>query len=310
LDEGENSVASQNWAKISTFQKFREKLVVRSLFICASISILTTLGIIFLLLEESVQFFRHVSLFEFFGSTNWAPLFEPTSFGVLPLISGTLLIAFGALIFALPLGVGIAIYTSQYAQGWWQKILKPVLEILAGIPSVVYGYFAITQVTPLLQFFFEDVEVFNAASASIVIAIMVLPTIASICDDSLRAVPKTVKDGAYALGARKSEVIIDVVVPSALSGILASFILAFSRAIGETMAVTLAAGGTPNMTLNPFEGVQTMTAYIAQVSLGDVAHGTIEYQSIFAVGLVLFLMTLAMNLLSQFIVKRYARKYE
>jgi phosphate transport system permease protein len=310
LDEGENSVASQNWAKISTFQKFREKLVVRSLFVCASISILTTLGIIFLLLEESVQFFRHVSLFEFFGSTNWAPLFEPTSFGVLPLISGTLLIAFGALIFALPLGVGIAIYTSQYAQGWWQKILKPVLEILAGIPSVVYGYFAITQVTPLLQFFFEDVEVFNAASASIVIAIMVLPTIASICDDSLRAVPKTVKDGAYALGARKSEVIIDVVVPSALSGILASFILAFSRAIGETMAVTLAAGGTPNMTLNPFEGVQTMTAYIAQVSLGDVAHGTIEYQSIFAVGLVLFLMTLAMNLLSQFIVKRYARKYE
>ncbi|WP_141731460.1 phosphate ABC transporter permease subunit PstC [Oligoflexus tunisiensis] len=303
-------MTSQNWAKISNFQKFREKLVVRSLFVCASISILTTVGIIFLLLEESLQFFRHVSLFEFFGSTEWAPLFEPTSFGVLPLISGTLLIAFGALIFALPLGVGIAIYTSQYAQGWWQRILKPVLEILAGIPSVVYGYFAITQVTPMLQFLFDDVEVFNAASASIVIAIMVLPTIASICDDSLRAVPKTVKDGAYALGARKSEVIIDIVVPSALSGILASFILAFSRAIGETMAVTLAAGGTPNMTLNPFEGVQAMTAYIAQVSLGDVAHGTIEYQSIFAVGLVLFLMTLAMNLLSQFIVKRYARKYE
>jgi phosphate transport system permease protein len=185
-----------------------------------------------------------------------------------------------------------------------------VLEILAGIPSVVYGYFAVTQVTPMLQFLFEDVEVFNAASASIVIAIMVLPTIASICDDSLRAVPKAVKDGAYALGARKYEVITNIVVPSALSGILASFILAFSRAIGETMAVTLAAGGTPNMTLNPFEGVQAMTAYIAQVSLGDVPHGTIEYQSIFAVGLVLFMMTMAMNLLSQYIVKRYARKYE
>ncbi len=303
-------MTSRQWAKVSSFQKFREKLVVKSLLVCASISVLTTLGIIFILLEESVQFFRHISLFEFFGSAEWAPLFEPRSFGVLPLISGTMLIAFGALLFALPIGLGIAIYTSQYAQGWWQKILKPVLEILAGIPSVVYGYFAITQITPMLQFLFEDVEVFNAASASIVIAIMVLPTIASICDDSLRAVPKTVKDGAYALGARKSEVIISIVVPSALSGILASFILAFSRAIGETMAVTLAAGGTPNMTLNPFEGVQAMTAYIAQVSLGDVAHGSIEYQSIFAVGLVLFLMTLAMNLLSQFIVKRYARKYE
>ncbi len=303
-------MTSRQWAKVSSFQKFREKLVVKSLLVCASISVLTTLGIIFILLEESAQFFRHISLYEFFGSTEWAPLFEPRSFGVLPLVSGTILIAFGALLFALPIGLGIAIYTSQYAQGWWQKILKPVLEILAGIPSVVYGYFAVTQVTPMLQFLFDDVEVFNAASASIVIAIMVLPTVASICDDSLRAVPKTVKDGAYALGARKSEVIISIVVPSALSGILASFILAFSRAIGETMAVTLAAGGTPNMTLNPFEGVQAMTAYIAQVSLGDVAHGSIEYQSIFAVGLVLFLMTLAMNLLSQFIVKRYARKYE
>ncbi len=303
-------MTSRQWAKVSSFQKFREKLVVKSLLVCASISVLTTLGIIFILLEESAQFFRHISLYEFFGSAEWAPLFEPRSFGVLPLVSGTILIAFGALLFALPIGLGIAIYTSQYAQGWWQKILKPVLEILAGIPSVVYGYFAVTQVTPMLQFLFEDVEVFNAASASIVIAIMVLPTVASICDDSLRAVPKTVKDGAYALGARKSEVIISIVVPSALSGILASFILAFSRAIGETMAVTLAAGGTPNMTLNPFVGVQAMTAYIAQVSLGDVAHGSIEYQSIFAVGLVLFLMTLAMNLLSQFIVKRYARKYE
>jgi phosphate transport system permease protein len=221
-----------------------------------------------------------------------------------------MLIATGALIFALPIGLGIAIYTSQYAQGWWQKVLKPALEILAGIPSVVYGYFAVTHITPLLQLVFDDVEVFNAASASIVIAIMILPTIASICDDSLRAVPEAVKHGAYAMGARKSEVIISIVVPSALSGILASFILAFSRAIGETMAVTLAAGGTPNMTLNPFEGVQAMTAYIAQVSLGDVAHGSIEYQSIFAVGLVLFLMTMVMNLLSQFIVKRYARKYE
>ncbi len=303
-------MTSRNWAKISNYQKWREKLVLKSLFICALISVLTTIGIIFILLEESLQFFTHVSPFEFLGSTQWAPLFEPRHFGVIPLVVGTFLISFGALVVALPVGVGIAIYTAEYAEGWWQKILKPILEILAGIPSVVYGYFAVTSVTPLLQALFDDVEVFNAASASIVIAIMVLPTIASICDDSLRAVPKAVKDGAYALGTRKSEVILHIVLPSALSGILASFILAFSRAIGETMAVTLAAGGTPNMTLNPFQGVQAMTAYIAQVSMGDISHGSIEYQSIFAVGLLLFVMTLAMNLLSQFIVKRYARKYE
>ncbi|MCX6130184.1 MAG: phosphate ABC transporter permease subunit PstC [Proteobacteria bacterium] len=288
----------------------REKLVLRSLLICALVSVLTTVGIVFILLGESFAFFRHVSLFEFFGSTRWAPLFEPRSYGIWPLVTGTLLIAVGALLVALPVGLGIAIYTAEYAKGWWQKILKPMLEILAGIPSVVYGYFALTQVTPLLQAIFPQVEVFNAASASIVIAIMILPTIASICDDSLRAVPKQVRDAAYALGTRKSELVVHIVVPSALSGILASFILAFSRAIGETMAVTLAAGGTPNMTLNPFQGVQAMTSYIAQVSLGDVPHGSIEYQSIFAVGLVLFLMTLAMNLLSQFIVKRFARKYE
>lgn len=303
-------MTSGQWANVSTLQKLREKLVIKSLFVCALVSVLTTIGIVYILLGESLHFFEHISIFEFFGSTEWAPLFEPRHFGILPLIAGTLLISFGALAIALPVGVGIAIYTAEYAEGWWQKVLKPVLEILAGIPSVVYGYFAITQITPVIQFLFNDVEVFNAASASIAMSVMILPTIASICDDSLRAVPKSVKDGAYALGARKSEVITDVVVPSALSGILASFILGFSRAIGETMIVTLAAGGSPSMSFNPFKGAQAMTAYIAQVSLGDVAHGTIEYQSIFAVGLVLFFMTMAMNLLSQFIVKRYARKYE
>lgn len=285
-------------------------MVIRGLAFTAMVSIFTTVGIIFILGEESFQFFSQVSLKEFLFNTHWAPLFEPRSFGIWPLINGTMIIAIGAIIFALPVGLGIAIYTSEYATGWWQKVLKPVLEILAGIPSVVYGFFALTQVTPFLQKIFPNIEVFNALSASIVIAIMILPTIASICDDSLRAIPKTVRDGAYALGTRKSEVTLHIVVPAALSGILASFILAFSRAIGETMAVTLAAGATPQLTANPLVGVQAMTAYIAQVSLGDVAHGTVEYQSIFAVGLVLFLMTLAMNLLSQFIVKRYARKYE
>ncbi len=302
--------SSQRWAGVSAWQQWRERTVLRCLLFCALVSVLTTLGIIFILLNESFSFFSVVSIPEFILGTEWAPLFEPRRFGVLPLICGTLLISLGALIVALPVGLAIAVYTAEYAQGWWQKILKPTLEILAGIPSVVYGYFALTKITPVLQTLYPDTEVFNAASASIVVAIMVLPTIASICDDSIRAIPKTLRDGAYALGARKSEVILQIVLPSALSGILASFILAFSRAIGETMAVTLAAGATPQITMNPFVGVQAMTSYIAQVSMGDVAHGTIEYQSIFAVGLVLFLMTLAMNLLSQFIVKRYARKYE
>lgn len=285
-------------------------MMVRLLAFTAMISIFTTVGIIFILGEESFQFFRHVPLGNFFFNTEWAPLFEPRSFGIWPLINGTLIISVGALFFALPVGLGIAIYTSEYATGWWQKILKPVLEVLAGIPSVVYGFFALTQVTPFLQKIFPEIEVFNALSASIVISIMILPTIASICDDALRAIPKAVRDGAYALGTRKSEVTLHIVVPAALSGILASFILALSRAIGETMAVTLAAGATPQLTINPLVGVQAMTAYIAQVSMGDVPHGTIEYQSIFAVGLVLFVMTLAMNMVSQYIVKRFARKYE
>ncbi len=302
--------SSQRWAGVSAWQQWRERTVLRALFFCALISVLTTLGIIYILVNESVHFFAEVPVLDFVFGTEWAPLFEPRHFGVLPLVCGTLLISLGALVFALPIGLGIAVYTAEYAQGWWQKVLKPILEILAGIPSVVYGYFAITKITPFLQTLYPETEVFNAASASLVIAIMVLPTIASICDDSIRAIPKTLRDGAYALGARKSEVIFQIVLPSALSGILASFILAFSRAIGETMAVTLAAGATPQITANPFVGVQAMTSYIAQVSMGDVAHGTIEYQSIFAVGLMLFLMTLAMNLLSQFIVKRFARKYE
>jgi phosphate transport system permease protein len=302
--------SSQRWAGVSAWQQWRERTVLRSLLFCALVSILTTLGIIFILVNESISFFSVVSPAEFLLGTTWTPLFEPRSFGVLPLICGTLLISLGALLFALPIGLGIAVYTAEYAQGWWQKVLKPTLEVLAGIPSVVYGYFALTKITPALQTLYPETEVFNAASASIVVAIMVLPTIASICDDSIRAIPKALRDGAYALGARKSEVIFQIVLPSALSGILASFILAFSRAIGETMAVTLAAGATPQITMNPFVGVQAMTSYIAQVSMGDVAHGTIEYQSIFAVGLVLFLMTLAMNLLSQYIVKRFARKYE
>lgn len=303
-------MSSQLWIKNRPLQKLREGIMTKVLLLCALVSILTTLGINGVLIYESLQFFKDVSLFEFLFSAEWAPLFEPRHFGVLPLVSGTLLVAFGALVVALPLGIAISIFLSEYANSKVRSFLKPVLEILAGVPSVVYGYFALTTVTPFLQSIFDEVEVFNAASASIVVGIMILPTIASICDDSLAAVPKALREGAFALGAKKFEVVTQVVVPSALSGILASFILGFSRAIGETMAVTLAAGATPQMTLNPFLGIQTMTAYIAQVSLGDTPHGSIEYQSIFAVGLLLFAITLGMNLISQYIVKTFSRKYD
>lgn len=298
------------WVKNRRLQKFNEGLVTKILLFCAFVSVLTTVGINLILFLESFHFFQEISIFEFLFTSHWAPLFEPRHFGVLPLITGTLLVAFGALLVALPLGLGIAIFLSEYASPLVRSIIKPILEILAGIPSVVYGYFALTTITPFLRDVFPGVEVFNAASASIVVGVMVLPTVASICDDSLNAVPKALREGAFALGARKFEVVSQVVLPSAISGILASFILAFSRAIGETMAVTLAAGATPQVTLNPFDSIQTMTAYIAQVSLGDTPHGSIEYKSIFAVGLVLFIMTLAMNLVSQYIVKTFARRYE
>lgn len=298
------------WIKKKRMQILQERAVKFALLICACVSIITTVGINAVLMFESAAFFKSISPLEFLFTSQWAPLFDPRHFGVIPLVTGTLLVAFGSLLVALPLGVGIAIYLSEYASPRGRSLLKPVLEILAGIPSVVYGFFALTTVTPTLQLIFPEVEVFNAASASIVVGIMILPTIASICDDAISSIPRSTREGAYALGARKFEVIISVVIPSALSGILASFILAFSRAIGETMAVTLAAGATPQVTFNPFVGIQTMTAYIAQVSLGDTPHGSIEYQSIFAVGLLLFLITLAMNLLSQFLVRMFSQEYE
>ena len=287
-----------------------EKLVTTALLFCALVSIITTFGIIYVLISEGLVFFRHESLFGFLTGTVWTPLFEPRSFGVLPLVYGTVMVAAGACFVAVPLGLGIAVFLSEYAPPGLRRLLKPVIELLAGIPSVVFGYFALTTITPTLRAILPGVEVFNAASASIVIGIMVLPLIASLCDDVLRSVPDSLRNGGYALGATKLEVIRDILFPAALSGILASFILAFSRAIGETMAVTLAAGSTPQITLNPFDSIQTMTAYIAQTSMGDTPHGTIEYQSIFAVGIVLFFMTLAMNLLSFFIVKKFRRKYE
>ncbi|MEJ2483176.1 MAG: phosphate ABC transporter permease subunit PstC, partial [Gemmatimonadota bacterium] len=280
------------------------------LFLCGLVSILTTVGIVVVLVTESAGFFREVPLLEFLTGTRWSPLFADQHFGILPLLNGTLLIALGAMVIALPIGLTSAIYLSEYASLKVRGVIKPVLEVLAGIPTVVYGYFALTFVTPIIRAVFPQTGIFNAASGAIVVGIMIIPMVASLSEDALNAVPQALREAAYGLGATKFEVSTKVVVPAALSGIVASFILAISRAIGETMAVTLAAGATPKMTLNFLESVQTMTAYIVQISLGETPHGTLEYSTIFAVGLVLFLITLGMNLFSQRITRKFREVYE
>jgi phosphate transport system permease protein len=289
---------------------WREGSIGGVLLFCTLISVMTTIGVIVVLGSQSWTFFREVPLNEFLFGTRWTPLLEPRSFGVLPLVAGTMLIVVGAAFVALPLGLGSAIYMSEYASQKTRNWLKPILEILAGIPTVVYGYFALTFITPILKAIIPQTQIFNAASGSIVVGIMVLPMVASLCDDALRAVPNSLREGGFALGATRMEVSTRVVLPGALSGVLASFILAASRAIGETMAVTLAAGATPKLTLNPLESIQTMTAYIVQVSLGDTPQGTIEYQTIFAVGALLFVITLGMNLLGQRVLHRFQETYE
>lgn len=287
-----------------------EGLIHFSLFLCASISVLVTVGIVFVLLYESVQFFFEVSIVEFLTGTRWTPLLKPQHFGILPLMCGTMLVAGGAALVAVPIGLGTAIYLSEYASPRFRDIVKPMLEILAGIPSVVYGYLAIVFVSPIIRYLFPSAGVFNAASACIVVGIMILPMIISLSEDILQSVPLSLRGAAFALGANKFEVTVRVVVPAALSGIIASFLLAISRAIGETMAVTLAAGATPKLTLNPLESIQTMTAYIVQVSQGDTPTGTVEYRTIFAVGLTLFLTTMTMNIIAQYILSRVGEKYE
>lgn len=279
-------------------------------FACAAISVMTTLAVVGVLSVETFYFFQQVPASDFLFGTRWTPLLEPKSYGILPLLFGTTLIVIGAAIVALPVGLACAIYLSEYAGNRTRDLVKPILEILAGIPTIVYGFFAITFVTPILRTLIPSTEVFNAASAGIVVGIMVLPMVASLCDDALRAVPNALRDGAYSLGATSFEVTARIVVPASLSGIFAAFVLAISRAIGETMAVTLAAGATPNLTLNPLESIQTMTAYIVQVSLGDTPAGTLSYQTLFAVGAVLFSMTLVLNLIANAIMNRYRDVYE
>lgn len=290
--------------------RWREWTIVRLLFVCALISVATTIAIVGILAMESSTFFQVIPFKDYFFGSEWSPLIEPRSFGVLPLLCGTLLVSLGACLIAVPLGLGSAIFLAEYASPRLRRVVKPVIELLAGVPSVVFGYFAVTSVTPFLQKWFPETEVFNGASAAIVLAFMVLPTITSLCDDAIRAVPRSLREGGFALAATKYEVSTKILIPAGLSGIMAACILGFSRAIGETMAVALAAGSTPNMTFNPLVSVQTMTGYIVQVSMGDTPHGTVEYQSIFAVAATLFLITLLLNIVSQMILSRLNRQYD
>ena len=294
----------------SRSRNVKEQAIGMLLLCCAAISTVVTVGIVGVLLVETIGFFRSVSPVDFFTGTQWTPLFQDPEFGVLPLMAGSFLVAAGAGLIAIPAGLLTAIFLSEYASPRLRGALKPLLEILAGIPTVVYGYFALTFITPILRAVAPETDVFNAAAAAIVVGVMIVPTVSSLSDDALRAVPKALRDGAYGLGATKLEVSTRVVVPAALSGILASFILGISRAIGETMAVTIAAGNMPNLTLNPLESIQTMTAYIVQASMGDTPRGSIGYQTLFAVGMTLFMITLAMNVLSQWVLDRFREEYE
>ncbi len=285
--------------------QIQEKLMHGLLFVCASIGVVTTIAIVVILVSESLGFFVHVNPIEFLTGTVWAPLFEPQSFGVLPLVTGTLLTSLIAMAFAGPLGLLVAVYLSEYANPKVRRVVKPTLEVLAGIPTVVYGYFALTFLTPLLQRFIPGLEGFNALSAGLVMGVMILPTIASLSEDALYAVPNSLRYASLALGATRFQTTWGVVVPAAVSGISASFILGVSRAVGETMIVAIAAGQQANFTFNPLRAVETMTTYIVRITAGDVPHGTMEYYSIFAVGLLLFLITLALNLVSEAIRRRY-----
>lgn len=291
-------------------RRFEEFIVLYILRFSALISIITTIGIISILGINSVPFFREVGFIEFFTGLEWTPLFIPQNFGVSPLVNGTFLVAFIAAITALVFGLGSAFYLSEYASRKVRKILKPFLEILAGIPTVVYGYFALTFVTPVIQFIFPETIIFNALSAGLVMGIMIIPMVSTLSEDAMNAVPSSLREAAYGLGAKKYQVALKVVFPSAISGIVASFILAISRAIGETMIVSLAAGGKPALTINPLDAIQTMTAYIVTVSQGETPQGSVEYNSIFAVGLLLFFLTLIMNLIGRFVVTKYAQNYE
>lgn len=286
-----------------------EKAIKSILFLCGAFSVFITLAIIIALSAESIIFFQNVPRREFFLGLEWTPLFEPKKFGVLPLIAGTFLIVVLSSFIALPIGLLSAIYLSEYCDKNIRKYIKPVLELLAGIPSIVYGYFALTAITPYIRTLTSSVEIYNALSASIAVGIMIIPLVLSMSEDAMQAVPSSLREGAYALGMTKLEVVTTVVLPAAVSGIMASFVLSISRAIGETMIVALAAGSTPNLTINPLESIQTMTGYIVQVATGDAAKGSIQEQTLYAVAMLLFAITFIMNMISSFISKKFREEY-
>lgn len=302
-------MASRLTTKQRQLQRLRERLIVGALGIAAASSVLVTFGIVATLLIESAGFFQHVSLWSFLTDTVWTPLFAEPRFGMLPLLTGTLLSTLVALLVAAPLGLTVALWLSEFARPRTREIVKPTLELLAGVPTVVYGFFALLFVTPLLQSLIPGLPGFSILSAGIVIGIMILPYIASLGEDAMRAVPQALRDGSLALGATRFETAARVVLPAAFSGLAAAFILALSRAVGETMIVAIAAGQQPNLTLDPRDPAATISAYIVQVALGDLPHGSIGYQSIFAVGLVLFTLTFAFNVLAFWMRRRFREAY-
>jgi phosphate transport system permease protein len=290
--------------------RWGEKLIQAILFGAAAISVLTTFGIVLSLLQPAIDFFREISIVDFLTGTTWTPLFLDGEFGVLPLVAGTIMTSLLAALVAFPLGLGVAIYLSEYANARVAGVLKPILEILAAVPTVVLGYFALTFVTPLIRDIGVNVQIFNALSASLVLGVMLIPTIASLSEDAMSAVPNDLRDGGYALGADKLQVSTKIVVPAAISGIIAAYVLGFSRAVGETIIVLIAAGGFPQITADPREPIQTMAAFIGATGFGDIPTGSIEYKTIFAVGITLFVMTLVMNLISIRLVRKYREVYE
>jgi len=308
LDVLADNIVSARLAKRKS-RHLRERLIEILLFLAASVSVAVTVGIVAILLTESWQFFQHVPLKDFLTDTQWTPLFDDAHYGIMVLLSGTLVSSFVALAVAIPLGTIIAIYLSEFAPFTVREVAKPFLELLGGVPTIVYGYFALLYVTPALQYFFPGLPGFNLLSAGLVMGIMIIPYISSVSEDAMRSVPMAMREGSYAMGATRFQTAIRVVTPAAFSGIAAAYILGISRAVGETMILAVAAGMQPNLTWNPAEPAATITAFIVQVALGDLPHGSIGYQTIFAAGLTLMLLTLFFNVLGHVLKRRFRQAY-
>ena len=301
-------VVSDRLAK-NAMRHASERVIEALLFSAAAVSVLTTIGIVYVLVSESIHFFQNVSIVDFLTDTQWTPLFDDAHFGIMVLVSGTLVSSVVALTVAIPMGTIIAIYLSEFANGKVREVAKPILELLGGIPTIVFGYFALLMVTPLLQKIFPELPGFSLLSAGLVMGIMIVPYIASLSEDAMRAVPMSLREGSYAMGSTRLHTALHVVVPAAFSGLAASYILAISRAVGETMILAVAAGMQPNLTWNPMEPAATITSFIVQVALGDLPHGSIGYQTIFAAGLTLILITLMFNILGQWLRRKFRENY-